>query len=96
MDGEQILAYASLANMAGIAIVARLVWTGRKGREEGVRASDIEDVKRTLHVLNNVVAGLPNRESLKLLAAELRVEIKVAELAAAAAAVAAAAARMQP
>ena len=97
MGGESMLVWASLAQIVGTAIVGLLVWTNGRARDEGVRASDIEDFKRTLHTLSNVVAGLPTRESLKLLASELRVEIFTAELAAErAAAAAAAAARQTP
>lgn len=77
MDGEQILAYASLANMVGTAIVVLLVWAMKTGRSEGVRASDIAALDRAIHKLANVIDGMPTTASLDNL--ELRLLLKLKE-----------------
>lgn len=79
MDGEQILIWASLINMAGMAFVAVLQWMNRSGRTDGARDADMESLHKAIHKLNDLVGALPTRESLKVLDAQMRMEIRETE-----------------
>lgn len=91
---ERVLVYATIAQIAVMAIVGGLVWVNGRGREEGVRASDIAALDKAIHRLANTISGMPTHAALENL--ELRLELKLktteAAIAASAAHVASAAA----
>lgn len=79
MDGEEILIYASIASIVVQAFVAVLIWATRKGREDGVRASDIAALDKAIHRLASVVDGMPTKSALENLEMKLRLVISQAE-----------------
>lgn len=85
MDGEQLLVYAALANVAVSAGVGLLVWANRRGR------ADILEIKKALHDVRDMIAGRPTSETVALrmsvLDKDLRLEIAQSEARVAASAV---------
>lgn len=91
MDGEQLLVYVSLASLVGQALLMGVVFLTRKGREEGVRASDVADLRKVLHEVRDLINVRPTHEmvtvKMALLETQLRLEISKSEARVAAAAV---------
>ena len=83
MTTADLLVYAQLANMIGLIAIAAMVYANRKGREEGVRTSDIADIHKALHQLRDMLSVRPTVEMVQLkienLDLKLRLEIKAAE-----------------